>query len=298
MSQVVTINRASSPAMTAGNAMVPQSFSEAVALAGWMARSKMVPKHFHGKPEECLVIIEQAMRWEMSPYAVIQCASMVHERPMYEGKLVGAVVNARGPLYGLSGRLHYDYSGEGAARKIVAWGLLDGRREEVEVEWSKAKTSNEHWTKQPDQQLAYHAARVWARRHMPELMLGVYSPEEMENGKAPDSFTGTTIEAEPDHGQPRATAAAIDDTIPALNEGPEYPFQTAKGGRIFRTGAEWAEQWRRTIDACERTAALDKLQSARELNAGAFTAIAEHDAAAVEEVTAALDRALGETAET
>ena len=33
---------------------------------------------------------------------------------------------------------------------------------------------------QPDQQLAYHGSRVWARRHAPELMLGVYSPEEFD----------------------------------------------------------------------------------------------------------------------
>jgi hypothetical protein len=34
------------------------------------------------------------------------------------------------------------------------------------------------WQIQPEQQLMYHGVRVWARRHMPELMLGVWSPEE------------------------------------------------------------------------------------------------------------------------
>lgn len=181
-----------------GGSLVPNGFAEAVRFAEMMAKSKMVPRHFQGKPEECLVIIEQAMRWEMSPYAVIQCASMIHDRPMYEGKLVAAVVNARGPAYGLQGRLHFDYSGEGDLRKIVVWGLLDGRKEVIDVTVRDAKTSNEQWKKQPDQQLAYHGSRVWARRHMPELMLGVYSPEEFDRNARPadEPFTGTTINAE------------------------------------------------------------------------------------------------------
>jgi hypothetical protein len=49
----------------------------------------------------------------------------------------------------------------------------------VSVILHNAKTQNVMWARQPDQQLAYHGARVWARRHAPELMLGVYSPEEM-----------------------------------------------------------------------------------------------------------------------
>jgi hypothetical protein len=178
--------------------LVPQGFEQAIRFAEMMAKSKMVPKHFQNKPEECLVIIEQAMRWEMSPYAVIQCASMIHERPMYEGKLVAAVVNARGPLFGLQGRLHYAYSGEGQTRKVVVSGKLDGKDEAVEIAWKDAKTTNELWVKQPDQQLAYHGARVWARRHMPELMLGVYAPEEFDRGaSATDGFTGTTLEGLP-----------------------------------------------------------------------------------------------------
>ena len=52
------------------------------------------------------------------------------------------------------------------------------------------------WTKQPDQQLVYFATRAWARRHTPEVMLGVYSPEEFDTPK--DNFTGTTIEVRPD----------------------------------------------------------------------------------------------------
>lgn len=210
------------------NALVPQGFDQAMRFADVMAKSKMVPRHFQGKPEECLVIIEQAMRWEMSPYAVIQCASMIHDRPMYEGKLVAAVVNARGPAYGLQGRLHFDYTGANDTRKITVWGMLDGRREEVECIIRDVRTSNEQWKKQPDQQLAYHGSRVWARRHMPELMLGVYSPEEFERGGAPqETFTGPTIdstaETPPEAETPHREATWYERFIDRLSAEPDGP---------------------------------------------------------------------------
>lgn len=165
--------------------IVPSSLSEAIALANMMATSDMVPECFRGKAVNCLLVIEQSYRWKMSPFAVAQCASVNSGRVMYEGKLVAAVVNARGNL---SKRLTYSYSGSGIDRKIVVSGTI---REEVEprtveVLLKNARTHNACWDKQPDQQLAYHGARVWARRHAPELMLGVYSPEEMpEPGDAP-----------------------------------------------------------------------------------------------------------------
>ena len=65
-----------------------------------------------------------------------------------------------------------------------------------------AKTTNEMWIKQPDQQLVYSGSRVWARRWTPGVMLGVYVPEEFNQAdNALDTFTGPTIvaTAEPIH---------------------------------------------------------------------------------------------------
>jgi hypothetical protein len=111
---------------------------------------------------------------------------------MYEGKLVAAALHTSGAL---ATRLAYDYAGEGAARLVRVSAVLAGETEPraVEVKLADAKTTNGMWTKQPDQQLAYHGARVWARRYAPEVMLGVYTPEEME--PAPAFHAGPTIEA-------------------------------------------------------------------------------------------------------
>ncbi|HXJ28275.1 MAG TPA: recombinase RecT, partial [Streptosporangiaceae bacterium] len=194
---------------------MPTNMEGAMRLAEMMARGKLVPTHLQGSAGDCLMVIEQAVRWGMSPFAVAQCTSVVRGgKLMFEGKLVAAAVHTSGILIG---RLSYEFSGSGADRKVVASGLMRGEEapRTVEVSLAAAKTENEHWKKSPDQMLTYHAARVWARRHAPEVMLGVYSPEEFEPQAPRDNFAGTTIEAEPTpQGQPRDTARAIGDEIP------------------------------------------------------------------------------------
>jgi hypothetical protein len=143
------------------------------------------------------------MRWQMSPFAVAQCTSVIQGKLMFEGKLVAAALNASGIL---SSRLDYDFSGEGAQREVTVRGTLKGESKprEVTVFLADAKTTNSMWTKQPDQQLVYAGTRIWARRHAPEVMLGVYAPEEFDRA---EPFNGPTIEASPER-------QAINDAIP------------------------------------------------------------------------------------
>lgn len=157
--------------------LVPANLTEAIRLAELMAKASLVPQHLQGKPADCFLVVEQSQRWGMSPFAVAQCTSSIRGRLMFEGKLVAAVINAQG---GLTRRLSYSYEGEGNERAVTVAGTLRGEAEPrtVDVALKDARTDNGSWKSQPDQQLAYHGARVWARRHMPELMLGVYSPDE------------------------------------------------------------------------------------------------------------------------
>jgi hypothetical protein len=167
----------------AQHGLVPSSMSEAIKLAELMAGARLVPKELQKSPADCLMVIQQAIRWQMDPFAVAQETSVIHGRLMYSGKLVAAVVNTRGNL---TQRLSYEYSGEGDNRTIVVSGQLQSEPvpRTVEVIFKNARTQNTVWQTQPDQQLMYHGVRVWARRHTPELMLGVYSPEEFEPAPA------------------------------------------------------------------------------------------------------------------
>lgn len=188
------------------NPLVPHDMNGAMQLATMMAKGKLVPQHLRDSPGDCLLIIEQAMRWQMSPFAVAQCTSVIQGKLMFEGKLVAAALNSSGLL---ESRLREEFSGAGQSRSVKLTGTIRGEKQprSITVTLAEAKTSNGMWAKQPDQQLVYFATRAWARRHAPEVMLGVYSPEE---------FEGQTIDAVAIRPEPEFTPPAPEDKDAAI----------------------------------------------------------------------------------
>jgi hypothetical protein len=162
------------------NALVPTSMSEAMNLADIMAKANLLPDHLRGKPGDCLLVIMQAQRWGMDPVSVAQCTSVVRGKLCYEGKLVAAALYATGSV---EGRIKYTYSGAGRNRKVVVSAVPRGENEAVSVEGTVDQwaTDNKNWTANPDDMLAYRGARQWARRHAPEALLGVYTPDELDD---------------------------------------------------------------------------------------------------------------------
>ena len=244
-------------APAAGSNLVPQNLTDAMRLAEMMAKGKMVPEHLRN-PSDMLMVIEQACRWGMSPFAVAQCTAIVRGRISYEGKLVSAAINASGVL---QGRLDYVFSGEGATRAVTATGTMRGedKPREVVVTLASAKTDNEHWKKSPDQMLSYHAARVWARRHAPEVMLGVYSPEEFDHQTPRDNFAGPTIE----HATPTPDPARVMQPLPVAAAQPKA--ETPKR----RTITEWLDALALELASCDGTEleeilARDEVQQAQD----------------------------------
>ena len=222
---------------TGNNALTPTSMESAIQLAEMMARGKLVPSHLHNSPGDCLMVIEASMRWQMSPFAVAQCTSVIQGKLMFEGKLVAAALNASGLL---SSRLDYEFSGAGQQRAVIVRATVKGEAKprEVTVFLADAKTSNSLWTKQPDQQLVYAGTRVWARRHAPEVMLGVYAPEEFDRA---EPFIGQTIEAE-------APSAARQASTTASRCAQPPPPHRARHARLIR----WSTALTRLTDCSRR----------------------------------------------
>jgi hypothetical protein len=156
-------------------------FEQVQRAAMMLSRSNLVPAHLRGedKVADCFLVIEQAMRWRMSPFAVAQSTYVLSGKLGYEGKLIAAVVNASPRL---SKSLNFEYSGKGQDRQVRVYATLKGEDAPREVTGTVGawKTNNKQWDTQIDQMLSYRGAREWARRHMPEGILGVYAEEELE----------------------------------------------------------------------------------------------------------------------
>lgn len=127
----------------------------------------------------CLMVVNQALRWGFDPFAVAPETYVVGNKLGFQGKLVAAVVNVRA---GLIHALKYEHSGEGDNRTVKVIGQFEGESEPrtVECVLKNVRTSNDMWRKDPDQKLCYTGAIKWARRHCPQVILGVLTDDDLE----------------------------------------------------------------------------------------------------------------------
>lgn len=149
-------------------------FAKVMAIAG-----VAVPKHLRENVGACLAIAIQASEWQMSPFAVASKTYLVNDRLGFEAQLINAVILKRAPI---TGRFGISYSGEGASRKCkVTARLSEGGEVEYESPaFSVIPVKNSPlWKGDPDQQLFYYSSRAMCRRHFPDVILGVYTPEEL-----------------------------------------------------------------------------------------------------------------------
>ncbi|MGX9378999.1 recombinase RecT [Pseudomonas sp. JQ36] len=184
------------------------SLDKMMRLAEVMATGRAtLPKHFNGNPADCLAVVMQSMQWKMNPFAVAQKTHLVNGVLGYEAQLVNAVITTCAPVVD---RLHYEWYGawekvigkftiknsdkgeyrvpgwkledeEGLGVKV--WATFRGEDEPrvLELLLAQARTRNSTlWADDPRQQLAYLATKRWSRLYCPDVILGVYSPDELE----------------------------------------------------------------------------------------------------------------------
>ncbi|WP_122490367.1 recombinase RecT [Klebsiella variicola] len=140
-----------------------------------------VPKHLQGKPSDCLAIVMQAARWGMDPYVVGQKTHVINGTLGYEAQLVSAVLTATGAI---RGRFHYEYRGEKDLMECRVGAVISGEKDITWNEWLcvsevTIKTSP-LWKSNPKQQIGYLQVKYWARAYTPWAILGVYTPDELE----------------------------------------------------------------------------------------------------------------------
>lgn len=203
MNQVVTkqdtmpMNAVGMSATGTGTKIAPQNLGEVVKFAEVMSRADIaLPKHLRGNAGACMAVALQAMEWQLSPFAVASKSYAVNGAIAYEAQLIAAVVNTRS---GIKGRLKYQFEGRGADMTCTVSGILDGE----ECTYTSPRvgditTKNSPlWKTDPQQQLGYFSARSWARRHCPEVILGVYDRDEAEEFRGPDRAKDITPAFDP-----------------------------------------------------------------------------------------------------
>lgn len=191
---------------------------QVIQFSDLMARSgPMIPAFLQKQPARCMAITMRAMQWGFDPFALAMEAYQAQSNgPVaYQAKVfVAALRNMEGIT------LEYEYSGEvtitnnevkSARGNVVAKRGAIGDRRCIASFEEYGKTyvyetpkldditikNSPLWHNDPDQQLAYYAARGWTRRHRPGVMLGSMSSDEAQDMKdvTPKRKTGGFAQA-------------------------------------------------------------------------------------------------------
>lgn len=155
--------------------------SELMEFAKIMAVSGVaLPAHMRNNVGVCIAICVQAIEWRMSPFAVANKSYVVNDRVSYESQLIHAVIEQRAPL---TKRLRHSFAGEGEQRTCTVVGYVRGEDEPFSYTsppFGKIQPKNSPlWKTKPDLQLFYNASRDWARMFFPDVIMGVYSDDEI-----------------------------------------------------------------------------------------------------------------------
>lgn len=282
--EIATMNASvdSAVAGTAATIFSPEGLNQLMKFAEVMAQSRVtVPAHLAGKPADCMAVAMQAAQWGMNPFAVAQKTHVVSGTLGYEAQLVNAVINTMSPT---KDRINYEWFGpwenvigkftektsqNGKAYIAPAWTMKDEAGCGVRV-WATMKGENQPrvlelllsqaqvrnstlWASDPKQQLAYLATKRWSRLHCPDVIMGVYTPDELQEASP---------RAERDVTPPANTAAGVNSLINAKPENKMEESKPATRKKDDRTPDELLASFTEYVSGADSVAALDDAYTA------------------------------------
>jgi len=269
-------------------------------LATLMAEGSVsTPMHLRGKKADCFAICLQAMQWGMNPFPVMQKTHLVGGVLGYEAQLVNAVVVNSGVI---KGRFSYrkfgpwervlgkfavresNKDGKTSTYRVPNWSpkdeegcgvevsaqLANGKTESIELMLTQARTRNSTlWADDPYQQLCYLAVKRWARLYTPDVILGVYTVDELQPeveinplpSDTKDRMDAMTVRAEQRRAAMRANRHEAEVVEPAAPEAvePEVDFDPDTGEVLDQGPPSLVDELVVYINECQSLKELGQL---------------------------------------
>lgn len=172
-----------------------------------LMHSTLLPESVRGTtPQQCfsnlMLVFDLSDRWKVPALSIAQCIAIVHNKVVYEGKLIAAMLDAS-----LGVQLQYHYTGERGTDgyRVYVWDqdfatltdeelaalapgryprnarMIDGAVSDWKTYQKDGRTPNPAWTGAAQRnQLSYRGAREWTRLYEPGKLLGVYGEDEID----------------------------------------------------------------------------------------------------------------------
>lgn len=158
----------------------------ATKMAASLAKSTIVPKEFQNNANNALIAIEMASRLRTSPLMVMQHLYVVYGRPSWSAQYVIAMINGSGK-YDMELQFDEKADAKGNPYSCMCWTEKDGRKVTgpvITMDLAKSEgwydKNGSKWKTMPQIMLRYRAASFFGRMNCPDLMMGMYTREEVE----------------------------------------------------------------------------------------------------------------------
>lgn len=203
-------------------------------LAKAFSMSGMVPPHFQGKPEACLVAMLYAEQLGEHPMLLFQEMSVINGRPNTSARFAISRANKSGLL---QGPISWKSKGTGDALEVTASAVMRDTGEVITVTVTMKEAAADGWTRNPkyksipEQMLRWRAATRLINLYMPEVLFGLGVREEAEVRPVTvreEPATGGSVVADLN----RQIAAASTDAAPAADSGEEPTVVEAETQQI------------------------------------------------------------------
>lgn len=168
------------PAFSGGNLQL------AWKIANNISKSNIVPKDYQNQPANCLIALDMSTRLNMSPMMVMQNMYVVYGRPSWSGQMVTALINRSRRF---KSPLKFMIQGEGDNMSCYAYTEdLEGNIVKgptvtmlmVKEEGWLNKTGSK-WKTMPELMFQYRSASFFGRVHCPDLLMGLYTADEIKD---------------------------------------------------------------------------------------------------------------------
>ena len=163
-----------------GQVFAPAQFEHAQRIAKLLSSSDLVPNQYKGNIANTMVALEMAHRMNASPLMVMQNLHIIHGRPSWGSSFIIASLNSCGRF----GTLRFEStptSCKAVTMDKQSGAILEGPT--VTMEMAKAEgwldKPGSKWKTMPELMLKYRAAAFFGRLYAPEIMMGLYSADEV-----------------------------------------------------------------------------------------------------------------------
>lgn len=216
-----------------------QRFNEIAKASEQFAKSSIIPSSFRGKPADVFVALEWGTELGLQPMAALQNIYVVNGRPTLSSQCMAGLVKGRADYMGMKIEANTEKATATITRKLQS-GATETHTGSFSIKEAQAAglTSKDNWKAYPQQMLEARAVAFAMRKAYPDILMGVYTKEELED-------------IEPRNITPEATDRTVEPiqapAPEAPQDQPEAPQEPAKPA--------WKDEWQTRATALSKEVA-------------------------------------------